>query len=158
MAWRDILIQLRDELAEARAERQRQAAVEEAELRQAREEISRLAGSLGINEMLSELNATLLDGWGEVETVVSWESAPDDAEDDEDGPDSFEDEDEDDEEEGDVITTILSWEEGGEREIAVDLASAEGGASVQVNGVDVRPERDALEQALVEAFRDELEL
>ncbi len=144
MAWRDILIQLRDELAEARAERQRQAAVEEAELRQAREEISRLAGSLGINEMLSELNATLLDGWGEVETVVSWESAPDDAEDDE--------------EEGDVITTILSWEEGGEREIAVDLASAEGGASVQVNGVDVRPERDALEQALVEAFRDELEL
>jgi hypothetical protein len=29
---------------------------------------------------------------------------------------------------------------------------------VQVNGVDIRPEREALEQALVEAFREELEL
>jgi hypothetical protein len=104
--------------------------------------------------MLSEMNATLLDGKGDVETVVSWDADEDDAEEGEDGPDSLDD----DEDEDDAVTTILLWEESGEREVVVDVISAEGGTSVQVNGVDIRPDRDALEQALVEAFRDELEL
>ena len=56
------------------------------------------------------------------------------------------------------ITTILSWVEGGEMEIAVDLGLSEGGIYLQINEIEIRPERDALEQGLIEAFRDELEL
>jgi hypothetical protein len=155
MAWKDTLTDLRDELAEVRAERRQQAATEEAELQQARKELTGLAGSLGISEMLSEMNATLLEGKADLETIVSWEPEEGDADDDDDGLDIAEDEDED---EGDAVTTILSWEERGEREIVVDVVLAEGGPSIQVNGVDIRSEREALEQALVEAFRDELEL
>ena len=153
MAWQDTLRELRDELAEVRAERRRQADTEVVELQKARKELSDEAGSLGVSEMLSEMNTTLLDGKADLETVVSWDTGEDDAEDDEDGLDPIEDEDED-----DAVSTILSWEERGEREIVVDVISAERGNSVQVNGVDIRPDRDALEQALVEAFRDELEL
>ena len=62
------------------------------------------------------------------------------------------------EEEGDVIALILTWVEGGERELAVDVGISEDGTYVQVNGVEIRPERAALEAALVEAFREELDL
>jgi hypothetical protein len=155
MSWQDTLTQLRDELAEVRAERRQQSATEEAQLQQARKELSDLAGSLGVSQMLSEMNATLLDGKGDVETVFSWDTGESDDEEDEDGPDSLE---EDDDEEDDAVTSILSWEEQGEREVVVDVISAEGGTSVQVNGVDIRSDRDALGQALVEAFRDELEI
>ena len=149
MAWRDTLGRLREELADVRAERQRQAAAEDAEIQKQREELSRQANSLGINQLLNEMDASLLDGQGAIETIVSWEA-----------PAEGDDEDIDDtvEEEGDLIATILTWDEAGEREIAVDLGLAEDGTYLQVNGVDIRLEADALEQALVEAFRDELEL
>ena len=151
MAWRDTLSALRDELAQVRAERQQQAAVEEAELQEARRGLSRLADSLGISDLLSEMNATLVDNRGKIETIASWDSGPEDS--DADG-----DEDDDDDDGDDVIVSVLSWEEDGEREIAVEVVSIEHGTSVQVNGVEVRPDREALEQALLEAFRDELEL
>jgi len=149
MAWRDTLGRLREELAEVRAERQRQAAAEDAEIQHQREELSRLVTSLGINQLLNEMNATLLNGQGDTETIVSWEA-----------PAGGDDEDVDDseEEEADLIATILTWDEAGEREIAVDLGLGEDGTYLQVNGVDIRLEAGALEQALVEAFRDELEL
>ena len=60
--------------------------------------------------------------------------------------------------EADVITDILTWEEGGELELAVDLGISDDGIYLQVNGVDIRTEREALEQALIEGFRDELNL
>ena len=66
--------------------------------------------------------------------------------------------DDDDEDQYDAITHALSWEEFGDREIEVELVLAEDGASILVNGVEVRPEREALEMALLEAIRDELEL
>ena len=150
MAWRDTLGRLREELAEVRAERQRLAAAEDAEIQQQREELSRQAATLGITQLLNEMNATLLDGQGDIETIVSWE-APADG-DDEDADDLEE------EEEADLIATILTWEEAGEREIAVDLGLGEDGTYLQVNGVAIRLEAGALEQALAEAFRDELEL
>ena len=154
MAWRDTLLGLRDELAEVRAQRRQRAAAEEVQLQRDRQEMSRLASSLKITEMLSEMNASLLAGQGDVETVLSWES-PQDGQDG-DGDDDLGTADE--ENDGEVLATVLTWEEDGEREIAVEVLLAEGGISVQVNGVDIRPEQDALEQALVEAFRDELEL
>jgi hypothetical protein len=64
----------------------------------------------------------------------------------------------DDVESGDVITTVLSWDEGEEMEIVVDLGLSDDGTYLQINGVEIRPERAALERALIEAFREELEL
>ena len=53
---------------------------------------------------------------------------------------------------------ILTWEERGERELAIDLGVTDDGIYVQVNGIEVRAEREALEPALLQAFRGELEL
>ena len=154
MQWRDTLSALREELVLVRAERQRQVASADVQLQQARQEMSRLAVSLGISELLADMNNSLLGGQGDIEAVVSWDSSQVSTA-DEDELEILEDEDEDQE---DAITQVLSWEEFGEREIAVELVLVEDGVSVQVNGVEVRPERGALEQALLQAFRDELEL
>ena len=154
MTWHETLVELRDELAEARTGRKQQASAYAAAVEEVRGEMSRLADSLGIISLLSEINATLLDDQGAVETIVSWESG-------ESGDATADDEDEDDAEDQDAedaITTVLAWEEDGEREIAVEVVATEDGISLQVNGVEIRGERDALEQGLVEAFRDELEV
>ena len=165
MAWRDTLNDLREELADVRLRRLERAEDDKAKLVQVHQEMADLSDSLGIGQLLSEMNTTLLEGRGEIETLVSWDQESDggdsesdsesDSDDDigfnEPGPDN----DEDDEE---TITNLLSWDEDGDREIAVEVILDEEGISLQVNGVEIRPERDALEQALVEAFRDELEL
>jgi hypothetical protein len=148
MAWQDSLTELKDELSETRAERRRLFEEEEADIQREREEISRMVENLGVSALLADMNSVLLDGAGEVESIVSWE------EDEEDIVIEGEEEDEED----DLIAAILSWDEGGEREIAIDVGASEDGAYVQVNGVDIRPEREALETALMQAFRDELEL
>ena len=153
MAWQDTLLELREELAAARAERLQRASEEAAEISKQRDEMTRLAASLGISDVLSEMNRTLLDGKGEIETIVSWEPEQEDDDLSEGNRD-----DDDDEEEADGISAFLTWEEADEREIAVDLGLAEDGIYLQVNGVDIRPEREALEVALIEAFRDELDI
>ena len=91
MAWQDTLLELRDELAEARADRLQRASEEAAEIGKQRDELTQLAASLGISDVLSDMNRTLLDGKGELETIVSWEPeeqdddhSPDDDEDEED--------------------------------------------------------------------------
>lgn len=155
MAWHETLVELREELAEMRADRNQRAAAYEAELQEVRAAMSRLADTLGISSLLSEMNTTLLDGQGAVETVVSWESSGDAAGDEDEDDEGDDPEDRNGE---DVITTVLSWEEDGEREIAVEVVATEEGISLQVNGVEIRGEREALEQGLVESFRDELEV
>ena len=150
MAWQDTLLELREELAEARADRLQRTSEEAAEIGKQRDEMTQLAASLGISDVLSDMNRTLLDGKGELETIVSWEPGE---QDDDPSPD-----DDEDEEEADGISAFLTWEEGEEREIAVDLGLAEDGIYLQVNGVDIRREREALEVALIEAFRDELDI
>ena len=150
MAWQDTLLELREELAEARAERLQRASEEAAEISKQRDQMTQLAASLGISDVLSEMNRTLLDGKGELETIVSWEPEEQD--------DDLSPDDDEDEEEADGISAFLTWEEAEEREIAVDLGMAEDGIYLQVNGVDIRPEREALEAALIEAFRDELDI
>ena len=153
MAWQDTLLELREELATARAERLQRASEEAAEIGKQRDELTRLAASLGISDVLSEMNRTLLDGTGEIETIVSWEPEQEDEDLSRDDR-----EDDEDQEEADGISAFLTWEEAEEREIAVDLGLAEDGIYLQVNGVDIRPERDALETALIEAFRNELDI
>ena len=149
MAWLDSLSELKQELAGVRAERLSQTSADEAEIQKERDELSRLAESLAVSDLLAEMNATLLDGQGSVEKIVSWES---DDEDDGDEAAAL------DEEDADVIALILTWEERGERELAIDLGVTDDGKYVQVNGIEVRAEREALEPALLQAFREELEL
>ena len=146
MAWQDILNNLKQELAEARAGREERLDQKELDLAEERAELHALVDSLGVFGLLSDMNVTLLDGRGVVETEVSWDVGLDD------------DDDEEELDEADVVTTVLSWDEGGELEIAVDLGMADGGAFLQVNGIAVRLDRAALEGSLVEAFRDELQL
>jgi len=157
MTWRDTLEGLKQELTEVRTQRQRRVEEEDAGLQKERDDLSRMAKDLGVDELLAEMNATLLDGKGEIQTIIGWES--DDGDPDLDGVISMNgDEPDDDGEDTDVITTILSWEEGGEMEIAVDLGLSDEGIYLQINEIEIRPERDALEQGLIVAFRDELDL
>ena len=149
MAWLDSLSELKQELAGVRAERLSQTSADEAEMQKERDELSRLAESLAVSDLLAEMNATLLDGQGTVEKIVSWESAEEDDGDEDAGLE---------EEDADVIALILTWEERGERELAIDLGVTDDGTYVQVNGIEVRAEREALEPALLQAFREELEL
>jgi hypothetical protein len=157
MTWHDTLEGLKQELADVRAERRRRLETEEAELHKEREDLAQMAQTLGIFDLLTEMNATLLDGKGQIETVVGWEAGFEDLELDA-GIGRNGDESDDGEEDTDVITTILSWQEPGEMEIAVDLGLSNDGIYLQINEIEVRLEREALEQGLVEAFRDELEL
>ena len=155
MSWRDNLLRLKEELADVRARRRQRLEEEEAELAQERDELTHRGQSLGIVELLTEMNATLLDGGGEVETIVGWDiGGPGDTL----QPSIVDLDASDDEEPGDVITTVLSWDEGEEMEIVVDLGISDDGTYLQINGVEIRPERAALERALIEAFREELEL
>lgn len=157
MAFRDTLTNLRDELAAARAQRLQEAAAEDAELEAARENLRALAESLQIAQLLEELNAILLDGRGVIHRFNSWDEEAADA-DDESGFNlvSLDAEEEDDLEE---ICVTLSWEEDGERAIEVELGVEEEDTFyLMVNGVSIRQEPAALERALVEAFREELEL
>ena len=157
MTWRATLEGLKQELIEARTQRQRRVEEEDAGLQKERDDLSRMAKDLGVDELLAEMNATLLDGKGEIQAIIGWES--DDGDPDLDGVISMNgDEPGDDGEDTDVITTILSWEEGGEMEIAVDLGLSDEGIYLQINEIEIRPERDALEQGLIVAFRDELDL
>ncbi len=157
MTWRDTLEGLKQELTEVRTQRQRRVEEEDADLQKERDDLSRMAKDLGVDELLAEMNATLLDGKGEIQTIIGWES--DDGDPDLEGVISMNgDEPDDDDEDTDVITTILSWEESGEMEIAVDLGLSDEGIYLQINEIEIRPERDALEQGLIVAFRDELDL
>ncbi|MCH2509666.1 MAG: hypothetical protein MK109_05335 [Dehalococcoidia bacterium] len=157
MTWRETLEGLKEDLNEARAQRQKQVDEDEAGLKKERDGLSQTARELGVDGLLAEMNATLLDGKGKVETIVGWESSDEDLDIDP-GISMNGGEPDDEDDDTDVITTILSWNEGGEMEIAVDLGLSDEGIYLQINEIEIRPEREALEQGLIEAFRDELEL
>ena len=158
MAWRDTLTNLRDELAEARAQRLREAQEEDAEAEQLRASLRELAASLEIAQLLADVNTILLQGNGALETFVSWEEGDDEAE--EPGFNLVSLNDADDEaDDVEEICLTLSWEEDGERAIEIELGiEEEDTAYLMVNGVPIRQEREALERAVVAAFREELEL
>ena len=146
MAWRDSLEQLKSELTDARASRMERLESFDQEVAAEREELLNRHDSLNITSLVLEMNEVLLDGQGEVETTVEWETG---------------DEEEDpiyDDEAADVISTALSWDEGEELEILVELAMLDEGISLMVNGIQIRQDRNALERALIDAFREQLQL
>tara|TARA_B100001750_G_scaffold234344_1_gene235596 strand:+ start:2724 stop:3197 length:474 start_codon:yes stop_codon:yes gene_type:complete len=155
MTWRETLIDLKQDLVEVRANRERRVEEAEAGLKKEREDLSLMAQNLGVEQLLIEMNSTLLDGNGEIETIVGWEA--DEEDDDNLGSRiSIIDAVPDDDEDADVITSVLSWDEGGVLEIVVDLGLSDEGIYLQINEIEIRPEREALEQGLIVAFKDEL--
>ena len=155
MAWQDSLVQLKKELAKARAEQMLEAAEFEAEHQRQLQQLSDMGSALGIQALLDEMNEVLLDGKGQLDIFAPGHPPEGETEGDLDDM-NLEDDVLDDEE--DLFTAILSWEEAGEREIAVDLGLAGGEMYLRVNGADLRTEKGALEEALLNAFREELEL
>ena len=155
MTWRETLIHRKQDLVEVRANRERRVEEAEAGLKKEREDLSLMAQNLGVEQLLIEMNSTLLDGNGEIETIVGWEAAEED--DDNLGSRiSIIDAVPDDDEDAEVITSILSWDEGGVLEIFVYLGLSDEGIYLQINEIEIRPEREALEQGLIVAFKDEL--
>ena len=146
MAWRDSLEQLKAELTQARATRMERLEAYDQEVAAEREELLSRHDSLNITPLVLEMNEVLLDGQGEVETTVEWETGEE------------EEELVYDDETADVITTALSWEEGEELEVAVELAMLDEGISLMVNGIQIRQDRNSLERALIDAFREQLQL
>ena len=155
MTWRETLIDLKQDLVEVRANRERRVEEAEAGLKKEREDLSLMAQNLGVEQLLIEMNSTLLDGNGEIETIVGWEADEED-EDSLASRISIIDAVSDDDEDADVITSMLSWNEGGVLEIVVDLGLSDEGIYLQINEIDIRPDREALEQGLIVAFKDEL--
>ena len=145
MPWRDSLEQLKTELSQARATRMERVKAYDREVAAEREELQSRQASLDIAILLAEMNEVLLDGQGEVETTVEWE--------DEDDEELYDEEDV-----ADVISSTLTWDEGEELEIVVELAMLDEGISLMVNGVQIRQERGALERALLDSFREQLQL
>ena len=146
MAWRDSLEQLKAELTQARANRMERLEAYDQEVAAEREELLSRHESLNITALVLEMNDILLDGQGEVETTVEWETGEE------------EEEPIYDDETADVISTALSWDEGEELEVVVELAMLDEGVSLMVNGVQIRQDRNALERALIDAFREQLQL
>ena len=79
MAWLDTLHDLRDELADVRLRRLQRVEDDEAKLDEVHQEMTNLSDSLGTGKLLAEMNATLLEGSGEIETIVSWDQDDDDS-------------------------------------------------------------------------------
>ena len=121
-----------------------------------------VAESLRLEELLSHMNDTLLDGEGVVKTILRWEEGADftGEEDDED----WDDEDEElEEEEGRpylfvVLSVILSWKEAGRIQIKVDIQQEDEGIEMHINGWPVKgPTARNLQSGLVKAFREQMD-
>lgn len=144
MPWRESLSELKAELTEIRATRMARLEAYDNELAAERKQLLDQHQELAIPQLIADMNEILLDGQGEVETVIEWEDQDDDEPYDDDA--------------ADVITTALTWEEGDELEIVCELVMLDEGIALMVNGDQIRVERVALEQSLLSAFREQLRL
>ena len=145
MPWRDSLLQLKEELTSARASRLERLEAFDRQVAAERQELVARQESLQITALVSEMSEVLLNGQGVMEVTVEWESEEEDR---------FEGEDD----MADVITTSLTWDEGEELEVLVELVMLDDGLSLLVNGMQIRQDQDALERALLNAFREQLEI
>jgi DnaJ-domain-containing protein 1 len=145
MPWRDSLLQLKEELTSARSSRLERLKAFDRQVAAEREELVARQESLQITALVTEMSEVLLDGQGLMEVTVEWESEEEDR---------FEGEDD----MADVITTSLTWDEGEELEVLVELVMLDDGLSLLVNGMQIRQDQDALERALLNAFREQLEV
>ena len=145
MPWRESLQQLKDELTSTRASRLERIEALDRQVAAEREELLARQESMQITALVTAMNEVLLDGQGLVENTIEWEAEDEDR---------FEGEDD----MADVITTALTWDEGEELEVLVELVMLDDGLTLMVNGVQIRQDQDALQKALIDAFREQLEI
>ena len=151
MDWKDTLVNLKSDLADARSKLRSDWQAIEHDLAAQRSELVKQADAIGITDLLSEINTVLLEGLGTISYIKSWEE-------DSEGDSRSLDESMDDFDDADYVSTILSWEESGLCEIAVDIESGEQGIAMQVNEVEIEPQEEPLKSALITAFKEELDL
>ena len=152
MDWIERIKTLLPEFDQIRQEREIHIREEAQQTDRDRNTIDSVISELQIPEMLQGINAVVLHGQGTISIESSWETQNEDTdytlEDEGTGPD--------------YIIVILSWNEptGGdqEREIAVDVGITMNGIYLQINEIDIRPDRSAVETALLEAIKEELRL
>ena len=134
---------------------------------QEREELYELANSLQVAQLLLDINEVVLSGTGRVESTSLMEYYDDEnilytMEDlEEDDEDEDEDKDEGDEEELDdneELRFSLFWDDATECAVDVELGKSSGRIYVLVNGEEVRPQREVLETAVLDAFRAEMNM
>ena len=166
MPWRDDLLVLRNEVETALARILGEPVEEDSEVVQDRQELYQLAASLQVAQLLLDVNEVVLSGTGRVESTSLMEYYDDDddilytmedlGEDDED-----EDDDEGDEEELDdneELRFSLFWDDATECAVDVELGKSNGRIYMLVNGEEVRPQREVLETAVLDAFRAEMNM
>ena len=165
MAWRDDLLVLRNEVETALARILGEPVEEDTEVIQDRQELYQLAVSLQVAQLLLDVNEVVLSGTGRVESTSLMEYYDDDdvlysmedlGEDDEDEDDEEGEEEElDDNEE---LRFSLFWDDATECAVDVELGKSNGRMYVLVNGEEVRPQREVLETAVLDAFRAEMNM
>ena len=142
-----------------------------------------LAESLRVEQLLSYMNDTILEGQGVIQTILRWEEGidlddveyVDDEDDDEDDEDWEDDEDEEDDEDDDwddddedegtiflfvVLSVILTWKEAGRIQIKVDIQEDDESDEVEVRVNTHRvspPTARNLQNVLVTAFREQMD-
>tara|TARA_Y100000815_G_scaffold238618_1_gene233007 strand:+ start:278 stop:733 length:456 start_codon:yes stop_codon:yes gene_type:complete len=151
MEWMDTLVNLKSDLTDARDKLRTDWQAIADGLDEKRLELVNQADAMDISSFLSQINTVLLEGQGTISYLQSWEEESDDDA-------SGLDESMDDFDDADYVSTILTWQESGLCEIAVDVELGEQGISVQVNEVEIRPDPESLKSALITAFKEELDL
>ena len=151
MEWMDTLVNLKSDLTDARDKLRTDWQAIADGLDEKRLELVNQADAMDISSFLSQINTVLLEGQGTISYLQSWEEESDDDA-------SGLDESMDDFDDADYVSTILTWQESGLCEIAVDVDLGEQGISVQGNEVEIRPDRESLKSALITAFKEELDL
>lgn len=171
-AWRESIQGIKRELDASNGRLMRALEEQDAERAEEVQPLFDLAESLHVEELLSYMNDSLLDGQGVIQTVLIWDEQQvleddDDLDEDDDEVDWEDDDDEDDWEEDDdededfelsvELAVMLSWKTAGRLQIRVEIQDFEG-IEVHVNGHPVEP-RSArkLQSVLIEAFREQMD-
>ena len=165
MAWRDELLVLRNEVETALSRILGEPVEEDSEVVQDRQELYQLATSLEVAQLLLDVNEVVLSGTGRVESTSLMEYYDEeegflfsmenvDGEDDDDDEGGDEEETDDNEE----LRFSLFWDDATECAVDVELGKSNGRIYVLVNGEEVRPQREVLETAILDAFRAEMNM
>ncbi len=138
MSWQDELNQLRASIKDSYDLRMAKVAVR-------RSLLEKFAVELGVDDLLTQMNDVLLDGGARLVVNRSWQYEYDD----DDGLDG------DDDDLTDEIVYVLYWHDGSavEIEVCVGIDSDDGGY-VLVEDVEVDDSAAAIQSALIEAFRE----
>ena len=161
MAWRDDLLGLRTELDAAISRIVGESVDEDTESVRDRAELYQVAASLQIAQMLVDFNEVVLRGTGRLEStsLLDYYDNEETLFDLVDDDDLASDDDVDDLEEGEELRFSLFWDDTTERAVDVELGkTSQGRLFLTVNGEEVRQQREVLETAILEAFRDEMDL